>query len=104
MILYFFYYCCIVFCSFIPYFHKKATGKYLTEGASYPAVWQESASGWVKLENLPPSGRQEEEDKNKARVTRELDVSSPFMSHGEREEEERLRHRFSKVLINIMIK
>jgi hypothetical protein len=61
---------------------------------SYPAVWQENASGWVKL---PPSGRQEERGE-KARVMRELDVTSPFMSHGEREEEERLRHRFSKVL------
>jgi hypothetical protein len=25
----------------VTYFHKKATGKYLPEGASYPAVWQE---------------------------------------------------------------
>jgi hypothetical protein len=84
----------------ITYFQKKATGKYLGASAaqgesreSYPAVWQENASGWVKL---PPSGRQKEG--GKARVMRELDVTSPFMSHGEREEEERLRHRFSKVL------
>ena len=88
----------IVVYSIITYFQKKATGKYLgvsaSQGASYPVVWQESASGWVQL---PPSGEKKESGK-KARVMRELDVSSPFVSHGEREKEKRLRHRFSKVL------
>jgi hypothetical protein len=40
MILYIVSYYIVVY-SIITYFHKKATGKYLPEGASYPAVWQE---------------------------------------------------------------
>lgn len=67
---------------------KKRTGKYLgaSLGASYPAVWQQSAAGtWDKLAHSP--------SKKKARPTRDLDVTSPFMSRDEREDEERQRQR-----------